>query len=66
MRRGYDRVKGGIGRSYDEIEGVIVSVSGNFNMLSDMLNDGLARNHSKTRPLLHESIVLLVNILFYH
>ena len=36
MRRGYDRVKGSIGRSYDEIEGVTVSVSKNFNMLSEI------------------------------
>ena len=30
MRRGYDRVKGSVGRSYDEIEGVTVSASGNL------------------------------------
>ena len=36
MRRGYDRVKGSIGRSYDEIEGVTVSVSRNFNVLSEI------------------------------
>ena len=37
MRRGYDRVKGSIGKScYDEIEGVTVSVSRNFNMLSEI------------------------------
>ena len=36
MRRGYERVKGSIGRSYDEIKGVTVSVSRNFNMLSDI------------------------------
>ena len=36
MRRGNDRVKGSIGRSYDEIEGVTVSVSKNFKMLSDI------------------------------
>ena len=36
MRRGYDRVKGSIGRSYDEIEGVTVSASRNFNMLSEL------------------------------
>ena len=35
MRRGYDRVKGSIGRSYDEIEGVTVSVSRNFDVLSE-------------------------------
>ena len=33
MRRGYDRVEGGIGRSYDEFKGVTVSVSRDFHML---------------------------------
>ena len=33
MTRGYDMVKGSIGRSYDEIEGVTVSVRRNFDML---------------------------------
>ena len=36
MRRGYDRVEGSIGRSYDEIKGVIMSVSGSFHILSDI------------------------------
>ena len=36
MRRGYDRVEGSIGRSYDEIKGVIMSVSRNFHMLSEI------------------------------
>ena len=36
MRRGYDRAKGSIGRSYDEIEGVTVSVSKNCTMLSEI------------------------------
>ena len=36
MRRGYDRVDGSIGRSYDEIKGVTMSVSRNFNMLSEI------------------------------
>ena len=36
MRRGYDRVKGSICRSYDEIEGMTVSVSRNFHMLSEI------------------------------
>ena len=36
MRRSYDGVEGSIGRSYDEIEGVIMTVSGNFNMLSEI------------------------------
>ena len=34
MRRGYDRVEGSIGRSYDEIKGVTMSVSSDFHMLS--------------------------------
>ena len=33
MRRGYDRVEGGSGRSYDEIKGVTMSVSRDFHML---------------------------------
>ena len=36
MRRGYDGLKGSIGRSYDEIESVTVSVSRNFNILSEI------------------------------
>ena len=36
MRRGYDWVKGSIGMSYDEIEGVTMSVSRNFNMPSEI------------------------------
>ena len=36
MRRGYDRVEGSIGRSYDEITGVTMSVSRNFHMLSEI------------------------------
>ena len=34
MRRGYDRVESSIGRSYDEIKGVTMSVSRDFHMLS--------------------------------
>ena len=46
MRRGYDGVKGstGIGSSYDEIEGVTVSVSGNFNMLSEITTSNEVKN----------------------
>ena len=33
MRGGYDRVEGSIGRSYDEIKGVTMSMSRNFRML---------------------------------
>ena len=36
MRRGYGRVEGSIGRSYDEIEGVTMSVSKSFHMLSEI------------------------------
>ena len=36
MRRGYDRVEGSIGRSYDEIKGVTMSVSRNFDMLREI------------------------------
>ena len=36
VRRGYDRVEGSIGRSYDEIEGVTLSVNRNFHMLSEI------------------------------
>ena len=32
--RGYDSVKGCVGKSYDKIEGVVASVGGNFSMLS--------------------------------
>ena len=32
VRRGYDRVVGSIGRSYDEIKGVTISVSRDFHM----------------------------------
>ena len=36
MRRGYDKVESSIGRSYDEIKGVTMSVSRNFHMLSEI------------------------------
>ena len=36
MRRGYDRVEGSIGRSYDEIKAVTLSVSRNFHQLSEI------------------------------
>ena len=36
MRRGYDRVEDSIGRSYDEIKGVAMSVSRSFHMLSEI------------------------------
>ena len=33
MRRGYDRVESSIGMSYDEVKGVTMSVSRDFDML---------------------------------
>ena len=33
VRRGYDKVEGSIGRSYDEIKGVTMSGSRDFNIL---------------------------------
>ena len=36
MRRGYDRVEDSIGRSYDEIKDVTMSVSRSFHMLSEI------------------------------
>ena len=38
MRRGYDRVEGSIGRSYDEIKSGTVSMSGDFHMLGKIKN----------------------------
>ena len=56
MRRGYDRVEGSIGRSYDEIKGVIMSVSRNFHMLSEITTD------KKVEKLDCLSIVEVVNM----
>ena len=39
MRRGYDRVEGSMGRSYDEIKDVTMSVSMDFHMLGKITND---------------------------
>ena len=36
MRRGYDRIKGSIDRSYHEIEGLTMFASQNFHMLSEI------------------------------
>ena len=36
MRRGCDKVESSIGRSYDEIKGVTMSVSRSFHMLSEI------------------------------
>ena len=38
MRRGYDKVEGSVGRSYDEIKGVTMSVSRSLHMLSEIIN----------------------------
>ena len=54
MRRGYDRVEGSIGRSY-EIEGVTMSVSKNFHMLSEIIT-------GKVEKLDCLSIVEIVNM----
>ena len=40
MRRGYDRVEGSIGRSYDEFKGVTMSVSRDFHMLVGKITTG--------------------------
>ena len=37
VRRDYDRVEGSIGRSYDEIKVVTMSVSRSFDMLSEII-----------------------------
>ena len=42
MRRGYDRVKGSIGRSCDEIEGV--TMGRNCNMLSEITTGKEVKN----------------------
>ena len=39
MRRGYDRVEGSIGVSYDEIKDVTMSVRRNFHMLGKITAD---------------------------
>ena len=36
MRKGFDIVKGDFGKSYDEIDGVTMSVSRNYHMLSEI------------------------------
>ena len=36
MRSGYDGLEGSIGRSYNEIKGVTMTMSGQFNMLSEI------------------------------
>ena len=44
MRRGYDGVEGSIGRSYNEIEGVTMTVSGKLNMLSEITTGKKVKN----------------------
>ena len=39
MRKGYDRVEGGIGMNYDEINVVTMSVSRDFHMLRKITSD---------------------------
>ena len=39
MRGGYDRVEGSIGRSYDEVKGVTMSMSRDFDMLGKITTD---------------------------
>ena len=39
MRRGYDRVEGSIGRSYDEIKGVTMYVCRDFHILCKITTD---------------------------
>ena len=39
MRRGYDRVESSIGMSYDEIKGVTMSVSRDFDLLGKITTD---------------------------
>ena len=56
MRRGYDRVEGSIGRSYDEIGGVTMSVSRSFYMLSEITTD------KKVEKLDYLSITTVVNM----
>ena len=44
MTRGYDRVEGSIGRSYDEIKGVTMSVSRSFHTLSEIITSKRSKN----------------------
>ena len=39
MRRDYDRIECSIGRSYDEIKGVTMSVSRDFHILGKITTD---------------------------
>ena len=47
MRRGYDRVEGSIGGSYDEIEGVAMSVSRDFQRKKEKRGGSSKRTPSK-------------------
>ena len=44
MRRDHDRVEGSIGRSFDEIKGVTMSMSRNFHMLSEITTGKMVEN----------------------
>ena len=61
MRRGYDRVKGSIGRSYDEIEGVTVSVRGTHTHAythTYTCTHTYTRIHTYTRTHTHNTLLL--------
>ena len=44
MRRGYVRVEGSIGKSYDEIKGVTMSLSRNFHILCAIITGKKVEN----------------------
>ena len=56
VRRGYDRVDGNIGRSYNEIKSVTMSVSRNFHMLGEITTG------KKVEKLDYLSITEVVNL----
>ena len=64
MRRGYDGVEGSIGRSYDEIKDVTMTVSGNFNMLIEITTG----KKLKTSPasFQHAVITFVHSVTFAH
>ena len=43
MRRGYDRVESSIGKNYDEIKGVTMSVSRDFNVLGKITSGKMVK-----------------------
>ena len=62
MRSGYDRVDGGIGRSYDEIKGVTMSVSRDFHMLGKITTGKMVKKLDCIG--LYVKIVLKLLIIF--